>query len=147
MTAAGVTGRGGADGADNPCRLPLQQGNTVVSMAGRSKLAVAREWLLAPPTGSPLVNAADPRVTCLLRWSAGISGPLILAALLASVSLLVTLRDDTRELRLELRNISTSNQEQGDDIKSLEAFNRANDLKIAEHGIRLRALEAKAGLR
>ena len=129
------------------CSLALQQGNTVVSMAGRSKLALARDWLLAPPTGSPLANAADPRVTCLLRWSAGISGPLILAALLASASLLVTLRDDTRELRHELRNIASSNQEQGDDIKSLEASNRANDLKIAEHAVRLRALEAKAGLR
>lgn len=109
-------------------------------------MAVARHWLLAPATGSPL-GAADPRVTCLLRWSAGISGPLILAALLASASLLVTLRDDTRELRIELRNISTNNQAQGDDIKSLEGLNRANDLKIAEHNIRLRALEAKAGLR
>lgn len=142
-----MTGRGGIDGADNPCRLLLQQGNTVVSMAGRSKLALARDWLLAPPTGSPLANAADPRVTCLLRWSAGICGPLIVLLLTAYANLLVTLRDDTRELRIELRNISTSNQAQGDDIKSLEAFNRANDLKIAEHAVRLRALEAKSGLR
>lgn len=125
------------------CRY--SRATSAVGMAGRSKLAVARNWLLAPATGSS--SAADPRVTCLLRWSAGISGPLILAALLASASLLVTLRDDTRELRIELRNISTNNQAQGDDIKSLQVFSRANDLKIAEHNIRLRALEAKAGLR
>lgn len=109
-------------------------------------MAVACNWLLAPATGSPL-GAADPRVTCILRWSAGICGPLIVLLLTAYANLLVTLRDDTRELRIELRNISTSNQAQGDDIKSLEGLNRAHDLKIAEHNIRLRALEAKAGLR
>jgi hypothetical protein len=109
-------------------------------------MAVARNWLLAPATGPPL-GAADPRVTCLLRWSAGICGPLIVLLLTAYANLLITLRDDTRELRLELRNISTSNQAQGDDIKSLETFNRANALKIAEHGVRLRALEANAGMR
>lgn len=93
------------------------------------------------------VAANDPRVTGLLRWSAGISGPLILACLVGIAGTLINLRDESRQMKYEIRQIAVSDNNQQQTIKQLTAEHQALQLTMAEHNIRLRAVEAKAGVR
>lgn len=99
------------------------------------------------PSGPGLPSATDPRVTALLRWSAGLSGPLIICLLAGVGGLLVTLRDESREMKLEIRQIVTSNTEQENEIEELTRRQDEYRMKTAEHGLRLRAIESRVGLR
>lgn len=99
------------------------------------------------PSGPGLPSATDPRVTALLRWSAGLSGPLIICLLAGVGGLLVNLRDESREMKLEIKQIAASNNEQASDIEELTRKQEENRMKTVEHGIRLRAIESHVGLR
>lgn len=119
----------------------------MAGLAWRDKVAAAHDWLLAPPTSTPVPSPTDPRVTWILRWSAGVFAPVCAGLLTVTGGQLVSLRDITRELSIEVRNISTNNQAQSADIKELQTLLRNSDLKTVELAIRLRAVEARMGLR
>lgn len=92
-------------------------------------------------------TANDPRVTGLLRWSAGISGPLILACLVGVTGTLITLRDESRQMKYEIRQIATSDNKQEQTIKGIILKQDDVALKLVEHRLRLNTIEAKLGLR
>lgn len=97
------------------------------------------------PSGPTLAN--DPRFSSMLRWSAGVCSALSVALLLTFGGLLVSLRDDTRELRLEMRAIAKSDNKQETDIERLTQRDNDHTLKLSDHGNRLRAVEARLNLR
>jgi hypothetical protein len=119
----------------------------MAGMAWRDRVAAAHDWLLAPPTSTPVPSPTDPRMTWILRYSAGVFAPVCAALLTVSGGQLVSLRDITRELSIEVRNIATNNQAQSAEIKELQTLLRASDLKSVELAIRLRAIEARLGVR
>jgi hypothetical protein len=91
--------------------------------------------------------ANDPRVTGLLRWSAGISGPLILASLIGIAGTLINLRDESRQMKYEIRQIATSDNKQEQAIRQILQEQSSEKLKFVEHKLRLNIIEAKLGLR
>lgn len=112
--------------------------------SGRIRQSCARAVQNA---GQAIDRANDPRVTAILRWSAGICAPIMCAGVLAIIGLLVSLRDQSIRQNQQLTEIIRVNNDQD---KANERQDIASD-KLREEFVdvraRVRALEARGGLR
>lgn len=97
------------------------------------------------PTGGGQVQ--DQRVTDLLRWSAGISGPLALAVLMSLFGLMVTLRDEQRDLKIRVTMIAESDKKQDQKDESTDKRNNDQDLQIFRMADQIKELQRRMGMR
>lgn len=92
-------------------------------------------------------KANDPRVTAILRWSAGICAPIIVASGLSIIGLLLNLRDSNAKQAQQITDLSRA-------IVSINTTNVNQDNisnkfreDIADIKARVRYLEARGGFR
>jgi hypothetical protein len=98
---------------------------------------------------APAGNGAgqDPRLTDLLRWSAGVSGPLTLALVIALLTVLVTVRDATKELQIQVRQIADSDRQQNNKIELKDKKDTDQDLQIFRQADQIREIQRRMGMR
>lgn len=107
---------------------------------------------MAPADGEAVASTGnqqvqDPRLTEVLRWSAGVCGPIAVLLLGSMVGVMVSLRDTTRDLKNEVRGIAENDKKQTLQLERNSISEQNQNMEIFRLKDRVTEIQRRMGMR